>query len=136
MNKNHGTSGGPKSVRLVLIGVLAALFPSVSCLFAQAGGEEEVSVVLDEVEAVSSFEEALVLPSNFQTPAIFGFNSTIVETPRNISLITAEQMEVFDINKVEDFKQFSSGISVVTSFGDQQTPFIRGDLSDAYPTPT
>ncbi len=115
--------------RFFIFGISATAFLTATLAFGQ---EAEELAVLDDFVAVSTFEDALVLPSDYETPSIFGFGSSIVETPRNISLITNEQMEVFDIDKVEDFKQFSSGISVVGSFGDQQTPFIRGDLSDAY----
>ncbi len=94
--------------------------------------EEEELQVLPEFAADNTLTGAMVVPSSKQSEAVFGFALDVANTPRNISFITAEQIEIFDITNVEDFGRFSSGISTVTSFGDQATPFIRGDLSEAY----
>lgn len=96
------------------------------------GQNDEDTVELEEYVIVDNIQSAMIVPTDRPVSSTFGFAEEFINIPRSISVVTGEQMEIFDIELVEDIRQFSSGIAVVTSFGWQGTPFVRADLSEAY----
>jgi iron complex outermembrane recepter protein len=63
---------------------------------------------------------------------IFGFNKTLVETPRSASTVSKEQMERFGITQIYDLVSQSPGTFTSSFFGTGGALDIRGAPSDVY----
>lgn len=64
--------------------------------------------------------------------SIFGFNKTLVETPRSASTVSKEQMERFGITQIYDLVSQSPGTFTSSFFGTGGALDIRGAPSDVY----
>lgn len=64
--------------------------------------------------------------------SIFGFNKTLVETPRSASTISKEQMDRFGITQIYDLVSQTPGTFTSSFFGTGGALDIRGAPSDVY----
>ena len=64
--------------------------------------------------------------------SIFGFNKTLVETPRSASTVTKEQMDRFGITQIYDLVSQTPGTFTSSFFGTGGALDIRGAPSDVY----
>lgn len=64
--------------------------------------------------------------------SVFGFNKTLVETPRSASTVSKEQMERFGITQIYDLVSQSPGTFTSSFFGTGGALDIRGAPSDVY----
>ena len=84
-----------------------------SCLFLlipNAIGQSEENVLeLEEYVIADNIQSAMIVPTDRPVSSTFGFAEEFINIPRSISVVTGEQMEIFDIELVEDIRQFSSG---------------------------
>ena len=115
--------------RLISIAAIGALVFATS---ANAQEDEEEIKELGEYVIIENLQSAMIVPTDKPVSSTYGFEDEVFNIPRSMAIVTGEQMEIFGIELVEDIRQFSSGIAVVTSFGFQGTPFVRADLSEAY----
>lgn len=72
-----------------------------------------------------------VLPNELSGSA-FGFDKSILETPRSISVISEESIELFGLSGVEDLTPFVPGVFTTTRFGIQGAIDVRGVPADTY----
>ena len=64
--------------------------------------------------------------------SVFGFNKTLVETPRSASTISKEQMDRFGITQIYDLVSQTPGTFTSSFFGTGGALDIRGAPSDVY----
>ncbi|WP_343616275.1 TonB-dependent receptor [Novosphingobium sp.] len=64
--------------------------------------------------------------------SVFGFNKTLVETPRSASTVSKEQMERFGITQIYDLVSQAPGTFTSSFFGTGGALDIRGAPSDVY----
>jgi iron complex outermembrane receptor protein len=64
--------------------------------------------------------------------SVFGFNKTLVETPRSASTVSKEQLERFGITQIYDLVAQSPGTFTSSFFGTGGALDIRGAPSDVY----
>ena len=64
--------------------------------------------------------------------SVFGFNKTLVETPRSASTVTKEQMDRFGITQIYDLVSQTPGTFTSSFFGTGGALDIRGAPSDVY----
>ncbi|HTE39306.1 MAG TPA: secretin and TonB N-terminal domain-containing protein, partial [Steroidobacteraceae bacterium] len=78
------------------------------------------------------YEDAWRTPGNAMSGAAFGFEKPLLETPRSISIIDDDTIEVFDLSAVEDLVRVVPGVYTTTRFGIQGSVDIRNVPADTY----
>lgn len=105
---------------------IASSLASVPAL-AQEAGTSNGSPRLEEVVVTGSLRS---LPG--EDIDVFGFGKSILETPRSVSTISADQMERFNINDIDELVAFSPGTFTQAFFGVAGSLDIRGTPGETY----
>jgi len=69
---------------------------------------------------------------NDASSAIFGFNKSLLETPRTVSSISDDTIDLFSLSAVEDLLHVAPGVFTTTRFGIQGSVDIRNVPADTY----
>ena len=73
-----------------------------SCLFLlipKAIGQSEENVLeLEEYVIADNIQSAMIVPTDRPVSSTFGFAEEFINIPRSVSVVTGEQMEIFDID--------------------------------------
>jgi iron complex outermembrane receptor protein len=72
-----------------------------------------------------------VLP-NEASESAFGFSKPILETPRSVSFISDEAIDVFGMSAVEDLAALAPGVFTTTRYGIQGSVDVRNVPADTY----
>ena len=72
-----------------------------------------------------------ILPNDASETA-FGFNKTLLETPRSVSVISQEQTDMGSLSAVEDLARLVPGVFTTTRFGIQGSVDVRNVPGDTY----
>ena len=97
-----------------------------------ASSQQEAAVVLDNFVVEESVDDpSYVLPIQ-PVEGSFGFNKTLLDTPRSSSLISAETIERFSLSAVEDLVRVVPGVFTTTRFGIQGGIDVRNVPADTY----
>src|SRR5262245_46044101 len=91
--------------------------------------DAERTVKLDEIKVFG--DPRRVLPNETSTSA-FGFNKPLLETPRAVSFISDETMQLFGLSAVEDLVRVVPGTFTTTRFGIQGSVDVRNVPADFY----
>ncbi len=75
------------------------------------------------------FEQS-VLPTVRPYTAAFGLDDNILDVPRNVTIISREQLDSINIDSVRDFSKLTSSSYTTTNFGAPSNPSIRGTTAD------
>ena len=62
----------------------------------------------------------------------FGFQKPVVETPRSVSFISEETIDLFGLSAVEDLVRIVPGVFTTTRFGIQGAVDVRNVPADTY----
>jgi iron complex outermembrane recepter protein len=73
-----------------------------------------------------------LLRSNVNSSAAFGFDKTLADTPRSISVIDGDMIETFGLSAVEDLAGVIPGVFTTTRFGIQGSVDVRNVPADTY----
>ena len=73
-----------------------------------------------------------ILPTIRPISSTYGTDMNIVDTPRDVSTITKEQVSFRQITSVDDLGQFASGTYTASIFGAEGLPQIRGLPAEIY----
>ena len=115
-----------KLIRYVL-GFTAICAFSATILLAQ---EEEEVIVLEEVDADSVPIEESILATTRPITSVYGTDRSILDTPRNVNIISREQLDAISISSVRDFSKLTSSSYTKTNFGAPTSPNLRGQEGD------
>lgn len=63
---------------------------------------------------------------------VFGFNKSLLETPRSISHVSSDAIDAFSLSAVEDLLRVVPGVFTTTRFGVQGSVDIRSVPADTY----
>jgi outer membrane receptor protein involved in Fe transport len=85
--------------------------------------------VVDEI--VITGDPNRILP-NSPSDSSFGFNKPLLETPRAVSIISQETIELFGLTAVEDLVKVVPGVYTTTRFGIQGGVDVRNVPADTY----
>ena len=116
-----------KKTKLLLLASTIWLCGGAS-LTAQSGDSQ------GEVEDLVGFggvDPNVVLPT-IPFEGAFGFSKTALETPRSVSLISAETIESMSLSAVEDLARVVPGVFTTTRFGIQGGIDVRNVNADTY----
>lgn len=117
-------------------GVLSALALSLAGLPAAAqedaedAGEEVVE--LETYTAEDEVEDAIGILPTGPMEAVFGFDKTLLETPRSATSITIETIDQFGITEIDDFVVLSPGSFTQSFFGVSGSLDLRGTSGENY----
>ena len=92
------------------------------------GGGSEVS----RVTITATPLEESVLPTARPYSSAFGLDNNILDVPRNVTIISREQLDTVDIQDVRDFSKLTSSSYTTTNFGAPANPSIRGQTADTF----
>ncbi|TCO78606.1 TonB-dependent siderophore receptor [Chromatocurvus halotolerans] len=110
--------------RLPLAVAITAVLASTQPLLAQ---EQAGANALEEIIVTGSLRS---LPG--EDVDVFGFGKSLLETPRSVSTISADQMERFNINDIDELVAFSPGTFTQSFFGVAGSLDIRGTPGETY----
>jgi iron complex outermembrane receptor protein len=89
----------------------------------------------DEVTSLSTLEvwadPLRVLPTE-ASAAAFGFDKSLLETPRSVSVISEQTIDLFGLSAVEDLVAVVPGVFTTTRFGIQGAVDVRNVPADTY----
>ena len=93
-------------------------------------------LLAQEQAEAGSLEEIVVTGSLRSLPGedidVFGFGKSLLETPRSVSTISADQMERFNVNDIDELVAFSPGTFTQSFFGVAGSLDIRGTQGENY----
>jgi iron complex outermembrane receptor protein len=128
-NPGAGAARNSRPVQKALMTVAAALLASTamtSAAFAQAKAAADSTV--EEIVITGSLD-ALPLKN---VGSVFGFDKTLVETPRSASTISKEQIERFGVTEIYDLVAQAPGTFTNSFFGVGGALDIRGTPGEVY----
>lgn len=74
--------------------------------------------------------EESVLPTARPINSVYGMNMSVLDTPRNITVISREQLDAISIKDPRDFAKLTTSSYTASNFGAPTTPSIRGQIGD------
>ena len=110
-----------------ILGITAICAFSATMLHAQ---EEEEVIVLEEVDADSVPIEESILATSRPFVSLYGTEKGIVDTPRNVTIISRAQLDAISIRDPRDFTKVTSSAYTQSNFGAPSNPSIRGQTAD------
>ena len=122
-------------------GLAAVLLLSAMAIPAQAQSdsstttptkEEEQPVVLEKLNVNDVPIEQQILPTSRPFNSVFGTDENIVDVPRNVTIISRQQLSDISIASVLDFSKLTSSAYTTTNFGAPSNPSIRGQTADLF----
>lgn len=96
------------------------------------GQSEEPVEELDSFIAEEEGMESSLLPTNLTVGSVFGGNRSLMDTPRSVSYISAQELADLNIRSVLDFKKTTAGSFTTSQFGGPSTPGIRGQTGEMF----
>jgi catecholate siderophore receptor len=100
-----------------------------SPLAAQTAGE---TVKMDKFEVNSVPIEQQILPTSRPFNSVFGTDDNIIDVPRNVTIISRQQLTDISITDVLDFSKLTSSAFTTTNFGAPSNVSIRGQSADTF----
>ncbi|HVU25391.1 MAG TPA: TonB-dependent receptor plug domain-containing protein [Opitutus sp.] len=93
---------------------------------------DEDTVQLEKLDVNQVPIEQQILPTSRPFNSVFGTDDNIVSVPRNVTIISRQQLSDIDISSVLDFSKLTSSSYTTTNFGAPSNPSIRGQSADLY----
>lgn len=112
------------------LSLIALLLGSTALINAAAAQNAAPAVGEITITAVPTNES--VMPTNQSSTSIYGLDLSVMDTPRNNTLLTAAQLEAVNIQDVHAFSYLTSSSYSDAAFGVPNVPRIRGQLADVY----
>lgn len=97
-------------------------------LFAQDDEPEDLGTFISEDVPI----EENILPTSRPFNSVYGTERSILDTPRNVTIISREQLDAIAIKDVRDFSKLTSSSYTKTNFGSPSTPNLRGQEADLF----
>lgn len=114
--------------------LLALMTASIPCsyLSAQTPAPAEEVITLDALEVSEVPIEQNILPTSRPFNSVYGTGQNITDIPRNVTIISREQLSAIAIQDVRDFSKLTSSSYTRTNFGAPSNPDIRGQSADVF----
>ncbi|MBM3841711.1 MAG: TonB-dependent receptor [Verrucomicrobia bacterium] len=115
--------------------------PATACLALlapAAGAQSTPAAPGGEVVTMEKFQvrdvpiEKQILPTARPFTSVFGTADNIVDVPRNVTIISRQQLSDISIASVLDFSKLTSSSYTTTNFGAPANPSIRGQTADLF----
>jgi len=109
----------------------ASLSGRLSAQTAPAPDKEDV-LELEKLSVNGVAPEKQILPTARPFNSVFGTDDNIVDVPRNVTIISRQQLSDINISSVLDFTKLTSSSYTTTNFGAPSNPSIRGQTADLF----
>jgi outer membrane receptor protein involved in Fe transport len=76
--------------------------------------------------------EENIMPTNRPTDSVYGTDTSVLDTPRNVTIISTEQLSAINIQDPRDFSKLTSDSFTQSNFGAPANPSIRGQSADVF----
>lgn len=76
--------------------------------------------------------EETIVPTARPFSSVYGSDMSILDTPRNVTIISREQLDAISITDPRDFMKLTSSSFTDSNFGAPTTPSIRGQYADSF----
>jgi len=122
-----------KQSRLIIAAAVCAALSSIPA-FAQEAGTPIGDPTLDTM-LVTGAEVPLsdsIMPTVRPYSAAFGVDQNIIDVPRNVTIISREQLDAISIQDVRDFSKLTSSSYTTSNFGAPANPSLRGQYADVF----
>lgn len=92
----------------------------------------------DDVVRMEKFEvngvpiDQSVLPTTRPFNSVYGFDRSIIDTPRNVTIFSREQLTAISVQDVRDFAKLTASSYTRSNFGAPSNPDIRGQTADIF----
>ncbi|HWA85773.1 MAG TPA: TonB-dependent receptor [Opitutus sp.] len=93
---------------------------------------DDETVQLEKLDVNQVPIEQQILPTSRPFNSVFGTDDNIVNVPRNVTIISRQQLSDIDISSVLDFSKLTSSSYTTTNFGAPANPSIRGQSADLF----
>ena len=93
--------------------------------------EPAVDPGAEEIRVTAAREAGDEAPAD-HVDAVFGFDKSLLETPRSASVISAETLEQFGVTELDDLVVLTPGSFTQSFFGVAGTPDLRGTSGESY----
>ncbi|HLY54460.1 MAG TPA: TonB-dependent receptor [Stellaceae bacterium] len=113
---------------LVAAGAHAADQPQQADAAAEAADSGTDETVI--VRAVPVEEDVLPTRRNFNS--VYGLDLNVLDTPRNVTVVSTTQLDAIEVRDPRDFSQLTSSSYTDSSFGSPNVPRIRGQFADLF----
>lgn len=122
-----------RQTTLRVLALMAAAGPScylaAQTAPAPAASSEEV-VTLEKLEVSDVPIEENIMPTSRPFSSVFGDGRNIMDTPRNVTIISREQLNTIGVLETRDFSKLTASSYTQTNFGLPSNPTIRGQTAD------
>jgi len=89
-------------------------------------------VKMEAVSVGSVPLEEQIMPTARPFSSVYGFDDDILSVPRNVTIVSTQQMEAIDIQDVTQFSKLTSSSFTDSNFGSPANPSIRGQPADFF----
>lgn len=123
------------SFRIFLLAWLPLFWVSISMGQTPGSTPANADEEIEELEAFIGNDvpiEDSILPTTRPFDSVYGTSRSIIETPRNVTIISREQLDAIDIQSVRDITKLTSSAYSRTNFGAPTVPDIRTQIADQY----
>lgn len=128
MPKHHYLSRTKAAYLAALATVLT--YPVFAQTAAQSTQDEPLKMEKFEVNEVPI--EQQILPTSRPFNSVFGTDDNIIDVPRNVTIISSQQLSDISISNVLDFSKLTSSAFTTTNFGAPSNASIRGQSADLF----
>ncbi|MBI3886927.1 MAG: TonB-dependent receptor [Opitutae bacterium] len=115
---------------LLAAGSLFAQTPPAAPATPQTNDDDVVKLEKFEVNGVPIDQS--VLPTTRPFNSVYGFDRSILETPRNVTIFSREQLTAISVQDVRDFTKLTASSYTRSNFGAPSNPDIRGQTADIF----
>ena len=135
-NESSGTNIKVRRAVHALLAISSAML--FASLQAQAADEPAAKKDAKADEDVTTLSDVQVTedPTRFlptdSSGSSFGFNKPILETPRSVSFISREQIDLYDLSSVTDLGRVVAGVYTPARYGIEGSIDVRGVPADSY----
>jgi outer membrane receptor protein involved in Fe transport len=120
--------------RLLALGASAAALTLAAPAFAADPAKtppKDASTVSEVVVNGIPYRET-VLPTRQTTSSTYGLNLSVMDTPRNTTLLSTTQLETLNIDDPRAFSYLTSSSYTDAAFGTPNIPRVRGQYADLF----
>ena len=120
-----------RAIARIFCATSGALAPLSLSVHAQEA-TETTAVPDPAVDVVTVTADPLRALATGPTDSAFGFSKSLLETPRSVSFVSEQQINLFGISTVDDLTRLVPGTFTNTRYGLQGGVMVRGVPSDMY----
>ncbi len=122
----------PYYAKAVHLGLLASLLACSLVAQTPTSSTQDEPLKMEKFEVNEVPIEQQILPTSRPFNSVFGTDDNIIDVPRNVTIISSQQLSDISISNVLDFSKLTSSAFTTTNFGAPSNASIRGQSADLF----